>query len=77
TKRLTVLIAIAVFLIPLSLSADQAKPHGAAFRTLFGDTLEREFNIGIMGYAHISAAKSNHDISKTLLPQGRGRGLQP
>ncbi len=56
---------------------EPVRPHGSAFRALFGDKLEREYNIGVLGYAHVSAAKSNHDIEKTLLPQGRGRGVQP
>lgn len=54
-----------------------AKPHGAAWRAFFGDNLERKHNIGVFGYAHVTAAKSNRDIAKTQLPQGRGRGVQP
>ena len=56
----------------LSFAETPLGPHGALFRTLFGDNLEKKYNIGVMGYAHISAARSNHDIEKTLLPQGRG-----
>ena len=52
-------------------------PYGTLFRALGGERLEREHNIGLLGYAHVTAAKSNHDIAKTQLPQGRGRGLQP
>ena len=75
-KRLIILISITVCLAPCSSFADPEKRHGAAFRALFGDSLEQKFNIGVLGYAHVSAAKSNHDIEKTLLPQGRGRGLR-
>lgn len=72
-----VLLLFSVVVAPACLSEGPAKPHGAAFRAIFGDTLEREHNIGVLGYAHLTAAKSNHDIEKTRLPQGRGRGVQP
>ena len=63
---------------PLCVSAaDETRPSGALFRALFGDNLEREHDIAVLGYAQITAAKSNHHIARTRLPQGRGRGLQP
>lgn len=58
-------------------AAENAKPHGTLFRALFGDRLERDHGIGVMGFAHVTAAESNHSITPTQLPQGRGRGLQP
>jgi hypothetical protein len=75
--RLLMLFLLSVASMPACLAEGPAKPHGAAFRAIFGDTLERDYNIGVLGFAHITAAESNHDIAKTQLPQGRGRGVQP
>lgn len=72
-----ILLLLVAAVSPASFAQDPPRPHGAAFRALFGDTLERDYNIGVLGYSHISAAVANHDIEKTQLPQGRGRGLQP
>lgn len=58
-------------------TTEAEKPHGALVRALFGETLERDHEIGVMGIAHVTLAESNRDIAKTQLPQGRGRGLQP
>jgi len=75
---ITLLLAALISLTAQSVFAEpEPRPSGALFRALFGDTLERELEIAVLGYAQITAAKSNHDISKTLLPQGRGRGVQP
>jgi hypothetical protein len=52
-------------------------PYGRLLRFFIGDELERRHQIALVGFAHISAVASNHDIEKTLLPQGRGRGLVP
>jgi hypothetical protein len=62
---------------PTCFAEGSARPFGAAFRALFGDQLESEYNIAVFGYAHVTAARSNRDIAKTQLPQGRGRGVQP
>lgn len=75
--RLAVLLVIGAAMISPALADEKIRPHGSAFRALFGDSLEKNHNIGLLGYAFVSAAKSNHDIEKTLLPQGRGRGIQP
>lgn len=53
------------------------KPHGSLFRALAGDTLERDHNIALLGIAHVSVSAANHNISRTNLPQGRARGVQP
>ena len=75
--QLLVSLLLSVTSMSACLAEDLAKPHGSAFRAIFGDTLEREHNIGVLGYAHVTVAESNHDIAKTQLPQGRGRGVQP
>ena len=75
--HLLVLALFTTAFLPPCFADEPEKPHGAAFRAIFGDKLEREHNIGVLGYAHVTAAKSNHDIEKTQLPQGRGRGVQP
>ncbi len=75
----SLLVFFALIAVPIQpcFADSSPRPHGAGFRALFGDSLERKHNIGVLGYAHITAAKSNHDIEKTQLPQGRGRGVGP
>jgi hypothetical protein len=75
--QLLILFLLTAAAMPTCIAEDAVNPHGAAFRAIFGDTLEREHNIGVLGYAHVTVAKSNHDIEKTQLAQGRGRGVQP
>ncbi len=53
------------------------RPYGSLFRMLAGDAREREHGVAVIGVAHATAAESNRNIDETLLPQGRGRNLQP
>ena len=76
-SRLLFPIFINLTFVAGCIAQEQVKPHGAAFRALFGDAVERDHEIGVMGFAHLSASASNRNITKTQLPQGRGRGLQP
>ena len=79
---IALLIAITV-LAPLVAQAREPvltagpRPYGSLFRALAGDTLEQDFGIGVIGFSHLTAAVASRDIATTLLPQGRGRNLQP
>lgn len=53
------------------------RPYGSLFRALFGDRLETRHGIGVLGFSHVTLAHADNDIATTLLPQGRGRNLQP
>ena len=53
------------------------RPYGSLFRSVAGDTLEREHGIGVLGFAHVTAAFADNDIATTRLAQGRGRKIQP
>ncbi|MGD9601605.1 MAG: outer membrane beta-barrel protein [Gammaproteobacteria bacterium] len=53
------------------------RPYGRLFRSLAGDTLEKDHGIGVVGFAHVTAAFAHNDIATTRLAQGRGRNVQP
>lgn len=53
------------------------RPYGALFRALAGDELETRHGIGVLGFSHVTLAYADNDIAPALLPQGRGRNLQP
>lgn len=55
----------------------EPRPYGRLFRSLAGDALEREQGIGVLGFAHVTAAFAHNDIATTQLAQGRGRNVQP
>ena len=55
----------------------EPRPYGRLFRSIAGDELEREHGIGVLGFAHVTAAFADNNIATTQLAQGRGRSVQP
>lgn len=56
---------------------EEPRPYGRLFRSIAGDSLEREHGIGVIGFGHVTAAFADNDIATTRLAQGRGRTVQP
>ncbi|MGR8920798.1 MAG: outer membrane beta-barrel protein, partial [Gammaproteobacteria bacterium] len=78
SRMLRALLALVLALVAAGATAsDAARPYGSLFRALAGETLETEHEIAVLGFAHVTAAVANHDISKSLMPQGRARSIQP
>lgn len=74
------LLALTLVLAAGPAGADEAagtQPYGSLFRALAGDTLERRYGIAVIGLGHVTFAQANRDIASALLPQGRGRNVQP
>jgi len=53
------------------------RPYGRLLRTLIGPGLERDHNIALLGFAHVSAVWVNNDLAKTNLAKGRGHNILP
>jgi hypothetical protein len=53
------------------------RPYGSAFRTFFGDGLERNYKIGVLGWAEGSLIATDNNPGDTLLPQGFGESTLP
>jgi len=75
--RFGLALILMVLSVPACLAETPVKPYGSAFRALFGDTLERDYGVAVLGFGHVTVSKANHHITKTRLPEGRGRGVQP
>ena len=54
-----------------------SSPYGSLFRGVFGDTIEKDHGIAVLGFAHVTASKANHTISRSRMPQGLARNTQP
>ncbi|MEX2482172.1 MAG: outer membrane beta-barrel protein [Gammaproteobacteria bacterium] len=63
--------------LPVLATEAPRQPYGSVSRALFGDTLEREHGVAILGFGHVTIAEANHSIPNSPLPQGRGRNVQP
>ena len=55
---------------PSSISQQSASPYGRLFRSLFGDRLERDQGIAVLGWAEGSLIEANTSPGQTLLPKG-------
>lgn len=53
------------------------RPYGALFRALGGSEIERTHGISVLGFGHLTGARSNNDIATRRLQNGRGRSIQP
>jgi hypothetical protein len=64
-------LALVLFVSPLVKAGEEAKDNfsGRLFRALAGDTLEKEYNIGVLGWAEGTAIYNNNG-SKNVSPQG-------
>ena len=60
-----------------ALAENPPRPYGSLFRSLFGDSLEQEHGIAVLGFGHVSLSEANHDIPASRMPQGRARNIQP
>ncbi len=62
---------------PSSISQQSANPYGRLFRSLFGDRLERDQGIAVLGWAEGSLIGTNNSPGQTLLPKGFGESTLP
>lgn len=77
-KKLSSALLIALFAVGVDAKTDEQQgPYGSLFRATFGDKLEREHGIALLGFAHVTAIESNHDIPTSRMPQGLARNTQP
>ncbi|MGR8948319.1 MAG: outer membrane beta-barrel protein [Gammaproteobacteria bacterium] len=77
---LVLAVAISVGVPALAYAADESapeRPYGRLFRTLFGNTLEQNHQVAVLGFAHVSASATNHSIQRSNTPQGKARNIQP
>lgn len=76
-QRLTIVALLLTGLITVPAATMAEGAYGSLARKLFGDTLEREHGIALLGFAHVTAVAANHDIGTSAIPTGRGRNVQP
>jgi len=58
-------------------ASSDVRPWGSAFRSVFGDSLEKNHKIGVLGWTEGTLAESNNDIADTLQPSGIGQSILP
>ena len=62
---------------PSSIVAEPTNPYGQLFRTLFGDRLERDQGVAVLGWAEGSLIEANTSPGQTLLPKGFAENTLP
>ena len=73
------LILTCLCLVPIVGAAEDptSPPYGRLLRALVGPSLERDHQIALLGFAHVSAVWVDKDIAKTNLAKGRGHNILP
>ena len=62
---------------PGSIAQGSANPYGRLFRSLFGDGLERNHGVAVLGWAEGSLIEANNSAGETLLPKGFAESTLP